>query len=130
MMTKITMPAGALLKVTPALEDLSANRLPIALSVKVGRMQRVAAEFHGAFMQCVLPIIAQHTGGGDSIGPEHEGHAAFMVEAGPHFEEPVELEVETIALASLEAVEGVAIQPNNLSVLRELGFITDTPAGE
>ena len=123
-MTKITMSAGALINTTPALEDLSANRLPIGISVKVGRMRRVVAEFHVALMEHVVPLIAKHTDGGDSIGPDHKNHAAFTVDAKPHFEEEIELEVETVALSALESTPDVSIEPNHIAVLLELGFIT------
>ena len=122
-MTKIVMTAGALLKVMPALQALCANRLPITLSVKVSRMHRVTAEFHGALMQHIVPLIAKHTDGGNEIGPDDGNHPAFLADAKEHFAEQIELDIDPVALSALETAPDVSIEPHHVDVLLELGFI-------
>ncbi len=140
---KLSMEAGSLLDVVTAMDDVfpvdetrcescgqrTERRFPIGLSVKVGRMRRVVAEFHAELMVRVGPLIQKHTGGDRAIGPGHEGHPEFVVEAGPYFGEVVELELEPITLAELEAVEGLDALPDSTQVLIGLGFITDTTEG-
>ena len=122
-MTTLTMSAGALLNAAPALAGLAGNRLPIGVSVKVARMGRIVAEFHNELMKHINPLIAKHTDGGSAISPEDSGHAAFMEDAATHFDEVLEVEVETVSLSDL-SLPGVKITGRQIAVLRELGFVT------
>ncbi len=126
------MKAGELLDVVAALDSVfpAGVKLPIGLSVEVGELRVVVYKYHAELMDRVGPVIAKHTDGGSSIGPEHKNHPAFVEEAAPYFAEDVELRLEPIPLSALAAVEGLEADPDIVVVLVRFGLIRrDGPDG-
>lgn len=127
MKTTIKVPAGALDSLQAALADLSQNRLPLMLAVRVNRQAQAVGEFLMPWLEQRNPLVARYIDGRTTLGPGHPRHPEFLAdpEVQELYAQEAELEIESISMASLETASELAVRPESLAVLLELGFLEE-----
>ncbi len=137
--TKLTIPAGALLTLEAALADLSENRLPTGLAVKVGRLAVAVEEFRIKFSALIQPIVQEHIDGEPFMGPGHKNFEAYEAASLEHYEEEIELELVPVRLEEIEAADSrlvesglapIVYRPPSMTALVKWGLVTVTQDGE
>lgn len=119
----IEIQAGLLQSVIEALGRFE-GRKPIALAVRIARLQQALIEFHNAWRQeDVDPAILDFTHGEPSVAPEDT--PVFMERYASLFEKIILVEANPLQLSELLAVEGLSVDPQDIGLLLHAGVVVD-----
>lgn len=122
----LTLPGKEAQILMAALRDLSNNRMPVRMSVKIGRWLTATAEYVDKLDENLRELFMDCSGGKDSMENNSIGLKRFEKESKSMYEEVYEIELEgSISLDKLDKLDNVEVSPQSIQKLIEHGLVTD-----
>jgi hypothetical protein len=110
-----------------ALHDLSNNRMPVRLSVRISRWMTAVGEYVEPLDENLRSLFKECSDGSDRMAAGSKAAERFNDESQVFLDEVYEIELtnDTIGLPRIEGLESVEVSPQTIQKLMEHGLITD-----